>query len=103
MSIILTVEYKAQILADFVSGVTAEEIKTSSEYFDEAVEKVLKLERYKRVKIDPDYKRYGLDLGLVSESKADLADACYDIANATQDHDSLVPILFESFEGVPHD
>lgn len=103
MSIILTVEYKAQIIANFVSGVTAEKIQISSEYFDEAVVKILSQERYKRVEIDPDYKRYGLDIGLVSESKADLADACYDIATVTLDHDSLAPIYFESFEGVPHD
>lgn len=101
MAIHLTVDYKAQILADIVSGLTREESREASEHFDKAVANVL--EHYKRVKIDEQYKRYGLDIGLVSDSKSELGDACHDIANITQEHPLLKDIYFESFEGILHD
>ncbi len=98
MCIILTVEYRAQIIADIISGLSREESSKASAEFDNAV--AASLQEYNSVKLNPYYKRYGLDIGLVSENKSELNDACREIALHTRTNPSLKDIEFESFSNV---
>jgi hypothetical protein len=101
MSVNLSVEYKAQFLADSTSEaseLTRIEINKVFDDFDAFVKKTLEHEHYKDVKIDTQYKRYGLDIGLVSESKKKLSDACHDIAIYTREQTFLKDIEFDDFE-----
>lgn len=100
MPVHLTIDYKAQFLADIVSGSTKEESAEASKFFEKGVAEVLA--RFPLVKIDDHYARYGLDIGLISTSKSELGWACREIAGVTQEHPSLKDIYFESFEGIPH-
>jgi len=100
MAVYLTVEYKAQLIVDLTSEgrdlLQAGIDKTSD--FDLFIKNLLAEDAHKGVKIDPQYKRYGLDIGLVSESKEQLSAACYDIANYTQEQPYLNDIFFECFD-----
>jgi hypothetical protein len=100
VSIHLTVEYKAQLLAD-LNQVGLESSRAGNnevyEAFDAFVKKTLEKEYYKDVKIDQHYKRYAMDIGLVSESKETLSDACHDIAIYTRDQPHLKDIEFDDF------
>jgi hypothetical protein len=100
VSIHLTVEYKAQLIADFNEmGLEAARAGNSELFkaFDAFVKKTLENEYYKDVKIDEHYKRYGMDIGLVSESKKKLSDACHDIAIYTREQPHLKDIEFDDF------
>jgi hypothetical protein len=96
----LIVEYKAQLLADLNQvGLESSRAGINEVYeaFDAFVKEMLQNEHYKGVKIDEHYKRYAMDIGLVSESKKKLSDACHDIAIYTREQPHLKDIEFDSF------
>jgi hypothetical protein len=101
MAVHLTLEYKAQLIIDLTpegDDLPKVEKNKISDDFDAFVKKHLADEFYKGVEIDSQYARYALDIGLVSNSKDKLRDACYDIANYTQGEPHLKDIFFECFE-----
>lgn len=101
MAVNLTVEYKAQLIIELTpEGNDLPKVEKNKIFddLDAFVKKHLADEFYKGVEIDPQYARYALDTGLVSESKDKLSDACYDIANYTQGVPHLEDIFFECFE-----
>lgn len=100
MAVHLTVDYKAQFIANIISGLTKEESAKASKFFEKGVAEVLA--RFPLVNIDESYVRYGLDIGLISTSKSELGWACREIADVTQEHPSLKDVYFESFEGIQH-
>mgnify|MGYP001336947233 CR=1 FL=1 len=99
MSIILTIEYKAQVIVELTSeAIQNKKAEEAFEQFDRDLANLLVKDFYKEVKIDSEYKRYGLDVGLVSENKKKLADACHDLAFRIQNNPNLKDIYFEDFE-----
>lgn len=99
MSVNLTVVYKAQVIVELTNEtIENKNSDAGSEKFESDLATMLTNDFYKEVKIDPDYKRYGLDIGLVSENKQKLADACYDLANSIQGNPYLKDVFFEDFE-----
>jgi hypothetical protein len=101
MSVHLSVEYKAQFIADLKpEGCNLSRVESSKVMadFDAFVKKTLENDFYKDVKIDAYYKRYGLDIGLTSECKQKLSDACHDIAIYTREQPYLKDVEFDAFE-----
>lgn len=100
MAVNLTIKYQAQLIVELTSkGCKLPRVENTKvcDDFDAFIKKHLAQDYYKDVEIDPHYKRYGLDIGLISYSKEKLGDACHDIANYTQEQPYLRNILFESF------
>lgn len=99
MSIILSIAYKAQVIVDLTSeAIQNQKSEEGSKQFEQNLADLLKQDFYKEVSIDSTYKRYGLDIGLVSTNKKKLADACHDLALKIQDNPHLKDIYFEDFE-----
>lgn len=101
MAVILSVEYKAQLIVELTSeacNLPKEERSKVCNNFDQFVKEHLEDDFYKDVKIDPQYKRYGLDIGLISMSKDKLDAACHDISLYTREQPHLKDIMFDSFE-----
>jgi hypothetical protein len=98
MSIILSIEYKAQVIVGLTSeAIQNQKTEEASQLFDKDLANLLAQDFYKEVRVDPTYKRYGLDIGLISENKKKLADACHDLAFRIQNNPHLEDIYFEDF------
>lgn len=96
MSLHLTIEYKVTILAELTNNLKQTESYEGITLFNAGVKDILG--KYRAVKLDPNYKRYGLDIGIVSESTEQLDNACYDICMLTRESPLLKSIMFDSFE-----
>jgi hypothetical protein len=101
MAVNLSVEYKAQFITDLT--LKAQDLPRVEKHkvfddFDVFVKETLEKDYYKDVRVDAQYKRYGMDIGLVSQSKDKLSDACHDIAIYTREQPHLKSIEFDSFE-----
>lgn len=97
MSVHHSVVHKVQFIVNLTTEacqLSTFEVRNIAEGFDANV--VATLEKYKNVEIDKDYKRYGLDFGLVSDCKDTLSDACHDIAIHTRTNLNLNDVEFDS-------